>query len=184
MGNRYFETTKVYDARPDEIIPCIHIVRRMSSNDSPIRKRHRANRCNYNACDLGSYGNGEKNKKISGFICLFKKTFDTYSEATEWAEITLRKMLQRYMQLGVRGILTDEEMKPHAKRVKKIVMKDLHAMDTPQAICAAKTLHKIRAGTTVERMHTVHDHISSTDTTTLANFVHRQIWYTRNASRE
>ena len=108
-----------------------------------LQKRRRVT-YEYTASDKGPDDTSAQNKKFSGFVRLFKRLFDKESEAEEWAEITLCKMLARYGQLGVRGIPTDEEMEMHAKRVKKLAIKDLHAMDKPQAMVAMRTLHKIK----------------------------------------
>ena len=116
----------------------------MSSNDHPLQKRRRVSRCEYSACDRGPNGTSVNNRKFSGFVGLFQRMFHEEVGATEWAETTLHKMQQRFVQLGVRGIPTDEEMHAHVKRVKKMVINDLCDMKTPKALLAARTLHKTR----------------------------------------
>ena len=80
-----------------------HIVCRMSSNEHPLQKRRRVSRCEYNACDRGPNGKSVNNRKFSGFVGLFQRMFHEEVGATEWAETTLHKMQQRFVQLGVRG---------------------------------------------------------------------------------
>ena len=109
-----------------------------------LQKRRRVT-FEYTASDKGPDDTSAQNKKFSGFVRLFKKLFEKESEAEEWVEITLRKMLTRYGQLGMLGIPKDEEMEAHAKRVKKLTINDLQMINKPQAKVAARTLHKIKA---------------------------------------
>ena len=71
-----------------------------------LKKRRRVT-YEYTASYKGPDGTSVQNKKFSGFVRLFKRLFDKESEAEEWAEITLRKMLTRYGQLGMLDIPKD-----------------------------------------------------------------------------